>query len=398
MWNEWLHYALRMFHLIAGIMWIGTSFYFVWLDSSFKPEAPEEGGGAPDGKPSPVEGVTYMVHGGFFYRVEKQRPLAMPRVLHWFKYEALLTWVSGVFLLLLVYWTGGGLALIDAERFPMHPHMARTVSALSMVAGWAAYDLLWKFVGRRAPKAALGVSLALLFGTIYGLSAVFPGRAAYIHVGAVLGTIMICNVWMRILPAQRRMIAASLKGETPNWQEGLAAKQRSLHNSYLTIPVLLTMVSNHFSFAFDHPHAWVLLSVLVVVGASVRHLMITIEKQQPAHWAWAPLVLGLAVLVGMTLPKAAPTDTGPRVTFAEANDVLVRRCYACHSKTPTDDVFKTPPNGIVLDSPAAAAALAPRIRLRAVEAKTMPLANKTGMTEEERVLLGRWVDQGASLQ
>jgi uncharacterized membrane protein len=397
MWEDWLHYGLRMFHLIAGIMWIGTSFYFVWLDSSFLPEEKPEAGN-PDAPPSAVEGVTYMVHGGFFYRVEKQRPLAMPKVLHWFKYEALLTWVSGVFLLGLVYWTGGGLALVDPLRFPMHPHVAKTVSVMSMVVGWAVYDLLWKFVGARATRLAQGLSLVLLFGSIFALCYVFPGRAAFIHVGAMLGTIMIANVWMRILPAQRRMIAASVAGQTPDWAQGQAAKQRSLHNSYLTIPVLLTMVSNHFSFAFDHPQAWVVLSLLVVVGAAVRHLMITIEKQQPAHWTWGPLVAGLAGLMLLTAPKAAPVDKGPPVAFAQANDILVRRCYACHSKSPTDDVFKTAPNGVMLDTPDAVVALAPRIRLRAVEAKSMPLGNKTAMTEEERVLLGRWIDQGAHTQ
>jgi len=386
--DEWLHYGLRLFHLIAGIMWIGTSFYFVWLDFSFEPLADKKEG---------VEGETYMVHGGFFYRVEKQRPTRLPPNLHWFKYEALLTYVSGVLLLLLVYWTGGGTALVGATRIPLHPHAAMAVSAATLIFAWVIYDLLWKLVGARAPRVALGVSIALLVGLIYGLCSVFPGRAAFIHVGATLGTIMIANVWIRILPGQRRMIAKRLAGEEPDWAEGAAAKQRSLHNSYMTIPVLFTMISNHFSFAFDHRLNWVVLCMLAIVGASVRHLMITIERKQTAWWAFAPATLGVAAAVFITMPTPRPPPSGPPVTFAEANDILTRRCRTCHSATPTDDVFHSPPSGVTFDTPASIQAYAPRILLRAVEAQTMPLGNKTQITDEERETLGRWIDQGASI-
>lgn len=386
--HEWVHFLLRLFHLIAGIMWIGTSFYFVWLDSSFQPLAEKKAG---------VEGETYMVHGGFFYRVEKQLPVSMPPVLHWFKYEALLTWVSGVFLLGLVYWAGGGIQLVDYARFPLHPHLAMTLSAGVPIGGWVVYDLLWKFVGGRAPKVALGASLALLLGAIYGLCTIFTGRAAYIHVGALLGTVMIANVWMRILPNQRRMIAARLAGQEPDWKKGHAAKQRSMHNSYMTLPVLVTMVSNHFSFAFDHPLNWALLAVLCVVGASTRHLMITIEKQQTAGWAFAPALGGLVALVALTAPKAIPPDTSAPVAFTDVNDIVARRCRSCHSSTPTDDVFRSPPNGVSFDVPDTLKAMAPRVRQRVIEARTMPLANKTNMTDEERTILRRWIDQGARL-
>lgn len=392
--HDWLHYALRLFHLIAGIMWIGTSFYFVWLDFSFEPLPPEREAE----KKAGVEGETHMVHGGFFYRVEKQRPVTLPKNLHWFKYEALLTWVSGVLLLLLVYWTGGGTALVGPTRIPLHPHAAMAVSLGALIVAWALYDTLWKLVGKRAPTVSLVVSIALLLGAIFFLCSVFPGRAAFIHVGAMLGTIMIANVWMRILPAQRRMIAARLEGREPDWAEGAAAKQRSLHNSYVTIPVLVTMISNHFSSAFDHPLNWVLLSILCVVGASVRHLMITIERKQTAWWAFAPATLGVIALVAMTMPREIPPDTSPPVAFAEANEIITARCRRCHSATPTDTVFRTAPNGVAFDTPGAIQAYAPRIRLRAIEARTMPLGNQTGMTDDEREVLRRWIDQGARAQ
>ena len=292
--EEWLHYGVRLFHLIAGIMWIGTSFYFVWLDFSFTPLAEKQPG---------VEGETYMVHGGFFYRVEKQRPLVMPKVLHWFKYEALLTWVSGVFLLGLVFWLRGGLALVDLNRYPMTGTMAIGVSIGTLIAGWLVYDFLWALIGALAPRLALLLSLLLGVGAIYGYCSVFSGRAAFLHVGAMFGTVMVANVWMRILPNQRRMIAASLAGKEPDWARGAGAKQRSLHNSYMTIPVLITMVSNHFSFAFDHPLNWVLLTILCIVGASIRHLMITFDRSAPAYWAVAPALVGLGLVVALTSAK-----------------------------------------------------------------------------------------------
>ena len=387
--EEWLHYGFRLFHLIAGIMWIGTSFYFVWLDFSFTPLAEKQPG---------VEGETYMVHGGFFYRVEKQRPLVMPKVLHWFKYEALLTWVSGVFLMGLVYWLRGGLALVDLNRFPMTGTMAIGVSIGTLIAGWLVYDLLWALIGARAPRLALLLSLLLGVGAIYGYCRIFSGRAAFLHVGAMFGTVMVANVWMRILPNQRRMIAASLAGKEPDWARGAGAKQRSLHNSYMTIPVLITMVSNHFSFAFDHPLNWALLTILCIVGASIRHLMITFDRSAPAYWAFAPALVGLGLVVALTLPETVPVDTSPRVPFADASDIITRRCRQCHSSTPTDSLYRVPPNGIVFDRPDTVQALAPRIRQQVVVARAMPLGNRTNMTDAEREILRRWIDQGALVQ
>lgn len=395
--QEWIHFAFRLFHLIAGIMWIGTSFYFVWMDGSFVPSArradPE--GGGPGGTDDGVEGELHMVHGGFFYRVEKRRPMEMPKLLHWFKYESLLTFISGFFLLGIVYWSGGALALMDLTRDHLTQAQAIGVSVGSLVVCWVVYDLVWILVGRRAPILALCLTLTGLVGAIYGLCQVFPGRAAFTHVGAMLGTIMVANVWIRILPNQRRMIAASLEGQAPDWARGLAAKHRSMHNSYMTIPVLMMMVTNHFSFVFDHPLNWVLLCGLCVVGASVRHLMITLERGQPATWAIGPLVVALVAIVALTRPEARAVDGTPPVAFAEVNQIFQRRCTPCHSSTPTDDVFKAAPGGLTFDSSEHIISLASRIRLRVVEARTMPFANKTGMTDEEREIVRRWVDQGA---
>ena len=391
--EEWLNLALRWFHLVAGIMWIGSSFYFVWLDTRLsieKPEPPRED----------VDGEIWMVHGGHFYMVEKRliRPGKLPRILHWFKYEALFTWISGIFLLGIVYYLGGGIHLIDPATARVTFVQAIGISLGVIVVSWVVYDLLWKFVGKRAPGVALAISIALLVALIYGLCQVFTGRAAYIHVGAVLGTIMVANVWMRILPGQRRMLKAAERGEQADFSQGVAAKQRSMHNSYVTLPVLAIMLSNHYPAAFGHALNWVILILIFVIGGGIRHFMITWEKEKAAWWMLAPVTAALGVVLFLAGPKTIEADTGPRVPFAEANDVIVRRCLQCHASQPTDDVFRVPPNGIVLESPQSVQALAPRIRFRTVENETMPLANKTGMTAEERVLIRRWIDPGARVE
>jgi uncharacterized membrane protein len=385
---EWLNLALRLFHLIAGIMWIGSSFYFVWLDSSLeKPDPPK-----PD-----VEGELWMVHSGGFYSVEKRliRPGQMPKILHWFKYEALFTWISGIFLLGIVYYLGDGIQLIDPATARITYVQAVGISLGLIVVSWLVYDLLWKFVGPKLPGVCTAISLALLGGVIWGLCQVFTGRAAYIHVGAILGTIMVANVWMRILPSQQKMIDATQAGRDADFSHGLAAKRRSMHNSYVTIPVLAIMLSNHYPVAFGHAFNWLILILIFVAGAGARHLMITYEKKKAAWWMLAPVGAAIAGLLFLTWPPATEADTGPRVPFAEANDIIVRRCLQCHSTQPTDDTFRTPPNGIVFENPQSVQALAPRIRFRSVETSTMPLANKTGMTDEERRTLGRWIAQGA---
>jgi len=391
---EWLNLALRWVHLIAGIGWIGSSFYFMWLDASLEvPDKPKES----------VEGELWMTHSGGFYAVEKRliRPGEMPKVLHWFRYEALFTLITGLLLLFVVYYMGKAALLIDPAVMPLSAGAAHGISFGTLIVAWVVYDLLWKYVGTRWPTVALAVSIALLCGLAWGLCHVFSGRGAFIQLGATLGTVMVTNVWMRILPAQKKMIAATGRGEIPDYKLGIAAKHRSVHNSYMTLPVLFMMLSNHYPTMFGHEHNWLVLILLIVVGMGVRHGMIAREKRGSWRWVVAPVGAALVALVLLTAPRSEASSNlaaGPHVSFAAANDVLVRRCLQCHAMQPTDDVFKTPPNGIVFESPQSVQALAPRIRLRVFVNKTMPLANKTGITEGERELLTRWIDQGAHLE
>lgn len=390
--GEWANLLLRWIHLIAGIGWIGSSFYFIWLDRALSaPVRPRPG----------VEGELWMVHSGGFYQVEKRRigPGDLPAVLHWFKWEALLTWISGIALLVLIYYLGDAY-LLDPSVSRIGRGTATALGVGLLVIGWIVYDTLWRSRLADHPGVTTAISLVLLAAATIALCRLLSGRAAYMHVGALLGTVMVANVWMRILPAQREMIAATAAGRQPDFTLGERAKRRSVHNSYMTLPVLFIMLSNHYPATYASPFNWLILLLLIVAGAAARHLMI--GNARTALWAAAPAAVALGAVVVLSAPpppRARPADAlAPR--FADVRAVIDRRCLPCHSAYPTDSAFgrTPPPAGVAFDTPEAVQRLADRIRVRAVETQTMPLANKTGMTPEERELLGRWVSAGAPLR
>ncbi len=385
--GDWANLLLRWTHFVAGIAWIGSSFYFIWLDRALTaPAEPRPG----------VEGDLWMVHSGGFYQTEKRRPGPgeMPAVLHWFKWEALLTWISGIALLVLVYYLSGAY-LLDPAVSGIGRSTATALGIGLLVAGWVAYDGLW-----RSPLAAGGggvaaaVSLVLLAVVTIAACRLLSGRAAYMHVGALLGTLMVANVWMRILPAQQAMIAAALAGRQPDFTLGEGAKRRSVHNSYMTFPLLFIMLSNHYPATYASTLNWLVLLLLFVAGAAVRHAMI--GRGAAARWALGPAAAALLGAVFVSAPKGAAAEGAP--AFAAVRAVVVQRCLPCHSRFPSDPTFGAAPAGVAFDTPEAIAGLAERIRVRAVETQTMPLGNKTGMTTEERVLLGRWIAAGAPLR
>lgn len=389
---DWLNIGLRWTHLIAGIGWIGTSLYFMWLDAALIRANPPSGG---------VEGHAWLLHSGGFYLVERRKlpPGQLPSPIHWFKWEAAMTWLTGFPLLVLVYYTTRGVYLVDPAVSSITPGRAAVLSIAALVAAWIVYDIVWTSPlarGRGVPAVIL--SWALLFAAVYGLTHVLSGRAAFIHTGAMLGTIMVANVWMRIVPAQRDQIAAAEAGRTPDETLSRRAKQRSTHNSYVTFPVIFTMLSNHYPATYGHPLNWLILWLLIVVGAGARHVMIARERHRPADWWLLPVAAALAGVMFLTSPAwLGGKRRGERVTFTAARAVIDRRCLSCHAETPTDDVFRAAPNGVTFETPESIRARAEPIRLRVVLTKTMPLGNKTGMTEAERDLLGRWLDQGASI-
>jgi uncharacterized membrane protein len=281
--HEWLHLVLRWAHVIAGIMWIGDSFLFMWLDRTLLPPSPPRDG---------VTGELFLVHGGGYYQVEKRafQPGRMPALLHWFKWESISTWATGFLLLLVVYYAGGGALLVDPDVAKISVGAARTIGLGSLPLAWLVYDALWASPAGKSARAAAVASVLLFAALAYGLTHVLGSRAAYMHAGAALGTIMFLNVWVRILPVQRRMLADVRAGRSVDPAPGLGAKRRSTHNTYLTLPVVFVMVSNHFPTTYGSRWSWAVLVLLALAGGGIRHFMLTRE----AKTAWL-LALGGAL-------------------------------------------------------------------------------------------------------
>lgn len=393
--EQWLNLALRWAHVITGVAWIGTSFYFNWLNSRLGPPRA--------GKPEPgVAGELWSVHGGGFYRVVKYvvAPAELPSTLHWFKWEAYATWLTGFALLVLIYYLGAASYLVDSQVARVSPTAGVAIGVGTLIVAWLVYDALCRSpLGAR--PLALGTTLFLLgTGLAWGLTRVLSARAAYIHVGAAIGTIMAANVLMVIIPSQRAMVAALTAGRTPDAARGKQAALRSLHNNYLTLPVLFIMVSSHYPATYGHRLNWTILAGLAAIGVATRHWFNLRNQGQRNAWLLPGVVLGLITLAVLTGPHTGPAASSgvAAASFADVRVIVARRCAACHSSAPTTPGIPAAPLGVVLDTPEQIQANAPRILAVAVDAQTMPLGNLTGMTVEERELLGNWIRGGASLK
>ena len=383
---DWPSLFIRWGHMIAGIAWIGTSFYFVALDFSLR-----KGGALPAG----VAGETWEVHGGGFYHVQKYltAPERLPADLIWFKWEAYLTWVTGFILLMVQYYFNASSYLIDPEVMVLTPWAAIAISVASLIAGWIVYDLLCRSpLGRHTGWLAAAV-FAIILAAAYGFTHVFSGRGAFIHVGAVIGTMMAANVFMVIIPNQRKIAAALIEGEKPDPRLGAIGKQRSLHNTYLTLPALLMMVSNHFPMLTGSAHGWLIVALIVIAGALLRQFLVRTEVGD-AHGdiAWTLPVIGaaLAAALMLTMPVATPAFTG-KIGNAEAVAILQARCAACHGANPTEPAIKAAPKGIMLENLDELRRYAGQVETQAVKNHAMPLGNRTHMTDEERAKLGAWI-------
>lgn len=392
--HELLDLTVRWVHVIAGIMWIGNSLLFNWLDRNLRPlEQPKEG----------VQGKIWLLHSGAFYEVEKKLlPPGMPypEKVHWFMFQNLTTWVSGITLLIVVYYMGGAAYMVDPAVANISTTTAIAIGVGTLVLGWLVYDGLWRSpIGKNSALAA-AISFVLLIAVTFGLSRVLGGRAAYIHVGALLGTLMTGNVWFYVVPAQRELVAATRAGKAQDPALSYRAKQRSIHNNYMTFPVLFIMVSNHFPSTYGNTLNWLILAILMVGGAVVRHFMNIRFTYGPwLRYAAATAIIALALATILMAWQRGPTSaaaSGP-VSFVAARDVIQRRCVQCHSATPTDNQFTVAPAGVMFDNPEVIQRMAARIKERAVVSKTMPFGNKTNITDEERALLGAWIDQGAKI-
>ncbi|WP_414830936.1 urate hydroxylase PuuD [Alteromonas sp. H39] len=405
MWTDWLSLFIRWFHVIAGVAWIGASFYFIWLDNNLRTP--------PDWKKDKgIKGDLWAVHGGGFYEVGKYTygPETIPEPLHWFKWEAYTTWLSGFALLVLVYYFGASAYLIDPSVAALSESEAVLLGLGTIFGGLALYE-----IACRSPlaKSPLGFAIALtlmICVVTYLTTQWFSGRGAYIHVGALIGTIMAGNVFLNIIPAQKKMVAAvARKGEIdPAW--GAGAKLRSVHNNYFTLPLLFIMISNHYPMTYQHEMNWLVLILIMAISAWIRHffnLKHTGTVKPSILISGAAAMFALAVWVSW--PQAAPepeatsssvaqSDSGApakqatveMLTQPQVMQLITTHCQGCHSRTPTDDVFKVAPVGVVLDTWEDIERQAPQIVRRTAITKDMPFMNKTKMTDEERMALYDW--------
>jgi len=388
---EWLNLLFRWLHFTAGIAWIGSSFYFIWLDNHLEPVKPAD-------TAKGVHGEIWSVHGGGFYHNQKYLlgPERLPETLHWFKWEAYFTWISGMALMVVVYYWGAETYLINRDVAELSVAQAIGISLGALVGSWIVYDLLCRSpLGDNGP-ALLVIGLVLVLAASWGLSQVFDGRAAYLHVGAMIGTVMVWNVFFVIIPGQRKLVEAVKAGQKPDPEPGLRGKQRSVHNNYLTLPVLFIMISNHYPMTYGHEQAWAVLGAIVVAGVLIRHFFNLRHKGKtvialPA--AAAVLVAGLAFAIA---PKPIAVTIDPsEIDIDQVKLVLNERCLSCHAAKPTQEGIKSPPAGVILETPVQIKRWATRIHLLAVERQTMPAGNATEMTDEERALLSRWYRAGA---
>ena len=390
--EAWANLAIRWLHLVAGIAWIGSSFYFMWLDSHLKPGVERREG---------VAGELWSVHSGGFYRQIKfmVAPGEMPDELHWFKWEAYTTWISGFLLLALVFYVGADLNLIDKAKLDLAPWQAIAIGLGSLVAGWAVYDGLCRSPIGQNLKLFSVVWFALLTAAGYGLTRIFSDLGGFMHVGAIIGTVMAANVFMIIIPNQRRVVAQVLAGETPDPSLGKQAKQRSVHNNYMTLPVLFIMISNHYPMIFAAPLNWLWLAGLGVAGWTIRHFfnLKNAGKSQPQFLVYGALAFVTVAVLNYTA-RPQPPQAAVVPTYAEVRAIVDRHCIMCHAAHPTHRGIPTAPNGAMFDTAEGLEKHVDRIYARAVATTSMPQGNETGMTEAERASLGAWIKAGAKTE
>lgn len=385
----WTGMALRWLHVIAGVAWIGASFYFVWLDNNLRdPNPPKEG----------VKGELWAVHGGGFYHSQKylNAPAHMPEHLHWFKWEAYTTWLSGFALLIVLYYVGAPVYLIDTARHAFSQPEAIGVGLAFIVGGLAVYEALCRSPLGKNGKLFGAVWFSVLTAATWALTQLFSDRGAFIHVGAIIGTCMVGNVFLVIIPNQRKIVADMLAGRAVDPRLGAMGKQRSVHNTHMTLPVIFIMISNHYPAVSGHPKAWLLLAMISAGAVAIRYFFIQRHFGRLRHeflFYGAMLIFGATAVASMK-PKDAIEISGT-VPFATAQTIVQKHCATCHSAKPTHAGFAAPPLGASFDTPEHIRTYATKIHERAVASTSMPLGNETGMTEEERAQLGAWIKQGA---
>ncbi|QCG92730.1 cysteine desulfurase [Azospirillum sp. TSA2s] len=384
---EWINALARWLHVITAIAWIGSSFYFIHLDASLRRRA---------GAPAGTAGDAWQIHGGGFYHMTKYMvaPPQLPEDLTWFKWESYATWLSGFFLMCVLYYRGADLFLIDQDVMALSHWQAVAISVGALVAGWVAYDLMCKSPLGRNDGALAIAGFVMLVATAWAMTKVFSGRGAMLQVGALMATMMACNVFMLIIPNQRKTVAAMLRGETPDPSLGKQAKQRSLHNNYLTLPVVFLMLSNHYPLVSSTRYNWVMVALVLVVGTAIRHFFNSRHAGKPTPWwTWGVAAAGMLACAWLSTMGPANADTAAaapvKVGFNQVEEIVSTRCSMCHAAQPVWEGIAAPPRGVVLEGDGIRRH-AEQIRLQAGFSSAMPPANITGITPQERAVLAAW--------
>ncbi len=391
---EWANLLIRWLHLIAGVAWIGASFYFVMLDSSLSKPAKDEDSARG------VTGELWAVHGGGVYQSQKflAGPLGEPlsEHLHWSKWEAYTTWLSGMALLSIIYWFGANTYLIDQQVMPLTPLVAISISAGFIAGGWLVYDRLCQVLKGKDTLLAAIIFIFVIFCD-WLLFQLFSARAAYLHVGAMIGSIMVANVFFHIIPGQKSLVAEIRAGQTPDPKYGVIGKQRSVHNTYFTLPVLFIMISNHYPMTYSNENGWMVLGFVMMAGVLIRQYFV-LRHSGKANMALP--AIGIVLLLAMVvylLPSMPEGNQSTSVNDAQMQQVVNARCVACHAQSPTQPGFVSPPLGVILETIEQIEQHAVKIATT-VQTRYMPLANLTQMTDEERALIASWYAQTITAQ
>ncbi|MBN9237615.1 MULTISPECIES: urate hydroxylase PuuD [Phyllobacteriaceae] len=399
---DWLAFAVRWLHVITGIAWIGSSFYFVALDLGLRQRP---------GLPAGAHGEEWQVHGGGFYHIQKYlvAPAEMPEHLTWFKWESYATWLSGFAMLAIVYYAGADLFLVDRNVLDVSAPVAILISLACLASGWIVYDLLCRSPLKNHDTLLMLVLYCVLVFMAWGLTHLFTGRAAFLHLGAITATIMSANVFMVIIPNQKIVVADLIAGRKPDPKYGKIAKTRSTHNNYLTLPVLFLMLSNHYPLAFGTQFNWIIASLVFLIGVLIRHYFNSqhARKGNPT-WTWlAAAILFVIIMWLSTVPKvltgeqkvssAAGIYTAS-AHFPAVRDTVLGRCSMCHTPEPAYEGIYHAPKGVVLDNDAAIAEHAKEIYLQAGRSHAMPPGNVTQITDKERALLVTWFEESGKKQ
>ncbi|MEE3000517.1 MAG: urate hydroxylase PuuD [Pseudomonadota bacterium] len=391
---EWLELGFRWLHLIAGIAWIGSSFYFMFLDYSLKPD---------ENLPAGVKGASWNVHGGGFYFMQKYTvaPEKMPDVLHWFKWEAYFTWISGFSLMIIIYYWGAETFLIDKEVMDLTKLQAIGISVGSFIVSWIIYDRVCKApMGKNDTALSIIVFLLILLAA-YGFTHVYSGRGAFVHVGAMVGTIMVANVFFVIIPNQRIVVKSLIEGDKPAAHLGAEGKQRSTHNNYLTLPVLLMMISSHFPMIFSSKHSWLVVGLVIIVGGVIRDYFNAKNQGKDGKrliWQWPVAAMFMAILITfISYNDEVKVANDDQLGSTDVLAIIQTHCVSCHAVKPSNNDFKNAPGGVRLETLEDIKRYSSKILKQSVLTKAMPLGNINGMTEKQRRGVGDWIKRGTPI-